>query len=279
MAIKEYRPTSPGRRSMSVVVRTELTRSKPEKQLTCGRKRRAGRNHQGRLTVRHRGGGSKRRYRAIDFKRLRDGIPAKVATIEYDPNRSAHIALLHYADGLKSYIIAPVGVEVGATVVSGAEAPIAVGNCLTLARLPLGTVVHNVELHAGRGGQMARSAGSFAQLMAREGGFAYLRLPSGEQRMVPVECRATVGRVGNPDHANVTIGKAGRTRWMGRRPQVRGLAMNPNDHPHGGGEGGTDIGLRDGPQTPWGKAALGRKTRRKRRPSDRLIVRRRRRRS
>lgn len=279
MAIKEYRPTSPGRRDMSVVSREGLSKGRPVKQLTSGLKRRAGRNHQGRMTVRHRGGGSKRLYRLIDFKRRKDGIPARVAAIEYDPNRSAHVALLHYVDGFKAYIIAPVGLAVGAQVVSGAGSPIALGNCLTLGQLPLGTVVHNVELHPGHGGQLARSAGSFAQLMAREGGYAFLRLPSGEQRMVPVECRGTIGRVGNPDHANVTIGKAGRTRWMGRRPQVRGLAMNPNDHPHGGGEGGTDIGLRDGPQTPWGKAALGRKTRRSRRLSDRLIVRRRRRRN
>ncbi|MCC7490697.1 MAG: 50S ribosomal protein L2 [Fimbriimonadaceae bacterium] len=277
MAIKEFRPTSPGRRSMSVVVRDDLTRDHPEKSLVVGRKRRAGRNHQGKLTVRHRGGGSKRKYRLVDFRRLRDGIPAKVAQIEYDPNRSAHIALLHYVDGYKSYIVAPAGLKVGAQVVSGPEAPVAPGNCLPLARLPLGTVVHNVEMTPGRGGQMARSAGSFAQLMNREGGFAYLRLPSGEQRMVPVACRATVGRVSNPDHSNQRIGKAGRVRWMGRRPQVRGLAMNPNDHPHGGGEGGSDIGLRSGPQTPWGKPALGRKTRRQRRPSDRLIVRRRKR--
>ena len=277
MAIKEFRPTSPGRRSMSVVVRDDLTRDFPERSLTKGRKRRAGRNHQGKLTVRHRGGGSKRLFRDVDFRRRRDGIPAKVAQIEYDPNRSAHIALLHYADGLKSYIIAPVGLRPGAEVMSGPEAPVAPGNCLPLSRLPLGTVIHSVELQPGRGGQLARSAGSFAQLMAREGEFAYLRLPSGEQRMVSVDCRATVGRVGNPDHGNVTIGKAGRMRWMGRRPQVRGLAMNPNDHPHGGGEGGSDIGLKAGPQTPWGKPALGRKTRRKRRPSDRLIVRRRKR--
>lgn len=277
MAVKEYRPTSPGRRSMSVVVRGELTRESPERSLTKGRKRGSGRNNQGRLTVRHRGGGAKRRYREIDFRRRRDGIPAKVAQIEYDPNRSAHIALLHYVDGVKSYILAPVGLEVGAEVVSGPDAPVAAGNCLPLSRMPLGSVVHNVELAAGRGGQLARSAGSFAQLMAREGGYAYLRLPSGEQRMVPVECRATIGRVGNPDHVNITVGKAGRSRWMGRRPTVRGLAMNPNDHAHGGGEGGSDIGRRDGPQTPWGKPALGRRTRRKRRPSDRLIVRRRKR--
>lgn len=277
MAIKEFKPTSPGRRSMSVVVRNEVTRDKPERALTRGRKERAGRNHQGKLTVRHRGGGAKRRFRDIDFKRTIDGVPAKVAAIEYDPNRSANIALLHYADGRKAYILAPVSLTVGAEVMSGEGSPVAPGNCLALRRLPLGTVVHNVELAPGRGGQLARSAGSFAQLMAREGEYAYLRLPSGEQRMVPVDCRATVGRVGNPDHANITVGKAGRSRWQGKRPSVRGLAMNPNDHPHGGGEGGTDIGLRSGPQTPWGKAALGRKTRRKRRPSDRMIVRRRKR--
>lgn len=273
MAIKEFKPTSPGRRSMSVVVRSELTRSHPERSLTKGMRRVAGRNNQGKLTVRHRGGGAKRRYRQIDFRRQRDGIPAKVAQLEYDPNRSAHIALLHYADGVKAYILAPVNLVIGATVLSGPEAPVAPGNCLPLNRMPLGSVVHNVELQPGRGGQLARSAGSFAQLMAREGGFAYLRLPSGEQRMVRVECRATVGRVGNADHSNITIGKAGRSRWMGIRPTVRGSAMNPNDHAHGGGEGGTDIGRRDGPRTKWGKPALGAKTRRKRRPSDRLIVR------
>ncbi len=262
---------------MSVVIRDDLTRDKPERSLTSGRKRRAGRNHQGKLTVRHRGGGSKRRYRQVDFRRTRDGVAARVAQIEYDPNRSAHIALLHYVDGVKSYIVAPVGLQVGMEVMSGDTAPVQVGNCLSLAKLPLGSVIHNVEMQPGRGGQLARSAGSFAQLMAREGGYAYLRLPSGEQRMVPVGCRATIGRVGNPDHANITVGKAGRVRWQGRRPTVRGLAMNPNDHPHGGGEGGTDIGLRSGPQTKWGQPALGRKTRRKRRPSDRLIVRRRRR--
>ena len=277
MAIKEFRPTSPGRRSMSVVVRDDLTRDKPERSLTSGRKQRAGRNNQGKLTVRHKGGGAKRRYREVDFRRDRDGVPARVAQIEYDPNRSAHLALLHYVDGRKSYIIAPIGLKVGMDVQSGEEAPVAPGNCLPLSRLPLGSVVHNVELQPGRGGQMARSAGSFAQLMAREGGFAYLRLPSGEQRMVPVACRATLGRVGNPDHGNERIGKAGRMRWKGVRPSVRGLAMNPNDHPHGGGEGGSDIGLKSGPQTPWGKPALGRKTRRQRRPSDRLIVRRRKR--
>jgi large subunit ribosomal protein L2 len=267
MPIKEFRPTSPGRRSMSVVVRKEITRDQPERKLTKGTKRGSGRNNQGKLTVRHRGGGSKRKYREIDFRRQRDAVPAKVASIEYDPNRSAHIALLHYVDGL----------EVGAEVVSGPESPVAPGNALPLSRVPLGSVVHNVELKPGRGGQLARSAGSFVQLMAREGAWAYLRLPSGEQRMVPVECRATIGRVGNPDHANITVGKAGRSRWQGRRPTVRGLAMNPNDHPHGGGEGGTDIGRKDGPRTPWGKPALGRKTRRKRRESDPLIVRRRKR--
>jgi large subunit ribosomal protein L2 len=262
---------------MSVVVRSDVTRDKPERGLTKGVKRGSGRNNQGKLTVRHQGGGSKRKYRAVDFRRVKDGVPAKVAAIEYDPNRSAHIALLHYADGAKSYILAPVGVTVGSEVMSGPDAPVAPGNCLPLGRAPLGTVVHNVELKPGRGGQLARSAGSFVQLMAREGGFAFLRLPSGEQRMVPVDCRATVGRVGNPDHANITVGKAGRSRWMGKRPSVRGLAMNPNDHPHGGGEGGTDIGRKDGPRTKWGKPALGAKTRRKRRPSDVLIVRRRKR--
>ncbi len=275
MAVKEYRPTTPGRRSMSVVVHDGLSRSKPERSLTTGAKRAAGRNSQGKITVRHHGGGSKRKHRLVDFNRTKDGVPARVASLEYDPHRSAHIALLHYADGAKAYIIAPLGVEVGVEVQSGADAPIAPGNCLPLSRMPLGSVVHNVELKPGRGGQLARSAGSFVQLMAKEGDWAFLRLPSGEQRMVPVSCRATLGRVSNPDHGNITVGKAGRTRWMGRRPAVRGSAMNPNDHAHGGGEGGTDIGRKDGPQTPWGKPALGAKTRRKRRESDRLITRRR----
>lgn len=277
MAIKEFKPTSPGRRSMSVTVRDELTRESPEKKLVSGKKQRAGRNHQGKLTVRHRGGGAKRKYRLVDFKRRRDGVAARVAQIEYDPNRSAHLALLHYADGHKAYILAPVELKVGMTVQSGDEAPVAPGCCLPLRRVPLGSVVHCVELQPGRGGQLARSAGSFVQLMAREGDYAFLRLPSGEQRMVLSDCRATLGRVGNADHANQTIGKAGRNRWRGKRPTVRGSAMNPNDHPHGGGEGGTDIGRRKGPATPWGKPALGRKTRRPRRPSDRLILRRRKR--
>ncbi len=277
MAIKEFKPTSPGRRSMSVTVRDELTRESPEKKLVSGKKQRAGRNHQGKLTVRHRGGGAKRKYRLVDFKRRRDGVDARVAQIEYDPNRSAHLALLHYVDGHKAYILAPVELRVGMTVQSGDEAPVAPGCCLPLRRVPLGSVVHCVELQPGRGGQLARSAGSFVQLMAREGDYAFLRLPSGEQRMVLSDCRATLGRVGNADHANQTMGKAGRNRWRGKRPTVRGSAMNPNDHPHGGGEGGTDIGRRKGPATPWGKPALGRKTRRPRRPSDRLILRRRKR--
>lgn len=275
MPIKEYKPTSPGRRSMSVVVRSEVTRDTPERKLTKGVQRGSGRNNQGKLTVRHQGGGHKRRYREIDFLRTKDGVPAKVQSIEYDPNRSANIALLYYADGFKSYIVAPIGLTVGMEVRSGVGAPIAPGNCLPLSKVPLGSVIHCVELKPGRGAQLARSAGSFVQLMAREGAFAYLRLPSGEQRMVPVECRATIGRVGNADHGNVTIGKAGRHRWMGIRPNVRGLAMNPNDHPHGGGEGGTDIGRKDGPRTKWGQPALGHKTRRKRRESDALIIRRR----
>ncbi|MBI5833866.1 MAG: 50S ribosomal protein L2 [Armatimonadetes bacterium] len=275
MPVKEYRPTSPGRRSMSVVVRSEVTRETPERSLVKGTKRGSGRNNQGKLTVRHRGGGHKRRYRLVDFKRTRDGIPARVATVEYDPNRSAYIALLNYVDGFKSYMLAPMNIEIGAVVQSGPDAPVAPGNCLPLSRMPLGSVVHNVELKPGRGGQLARSAGSFVQLMAKEGDWAFLRLPSGEQRMVPVACRATLGRVSNPDHSNITVGKAGRSRWMGKRPTVRGLAMNTNDHPHGGGEGGTDIGRKDGPRTKWGKPALGRKTRRTRRESDRLILRRR----
>lgn len=273
MAIKEFKPTTPGRRNMSVVVRDEVTREKPEKSLTRGTKRGSGRNNQGKLTVRHRGGGAKRKYREIDFRRRKDGVPAKVAAIEYDPNRSAHLALLHYADGEKRYILAAVELKVGMQVESGPEAPVAPGCCLPLRRVPLGSVVHCVELRPGRGAQLARSAGSFVQLMAREGDVAFLRLPSGEQRMVSADCRATLGRVGNADHINETVGKAGRTRWRGKRPEVRGIAMNPNDHPHGGGEGGCDIGRRKGPATPWGKPALGRKTRRPRRPSDKLIVR------
>ncbi|HIE52099.1 MAG TPA: 50S ribosomal protein L2 [Armatimonadetes bacterium] len=273
MPIKQYKPTSPGRRAMTVTSFEEITRDQPEKSLLRPLKKTGGRDRKGHISVRHRGGGHKRRYRLIDFKRDKDGIPAQVRSIEYDPNRSAHIALLSYVDGEKRYILAPVGLKVGDEVLSGEQAPVKPGNALPLRVLPLGTVVHNIELIPGRGGQLARSAGCYAQLMAREGKHALLRLPSGEVRMVPVDCKATVGQVGNADHGNITIGKAGRLRWLGRRPSVRGLAMNPNDHPHGGGEGGCSIG-RKCPVTKWGKPALGRKTRRKK-PSDRLIVRRR----
>jgi len=271
MPIKEFKPTSPGRRAMSVVVRDELTTDQPEKSLLVPWKQRAGRNTQGRLTVRRRGGGHKRRFRLIDFKRDKEGVPGIVKSLEYDPNRSAHIALIWYADGEKRYILAPLGLKVGDEVIAGENVPVRVGNAMPLQYFPLGSELHNVELVPGRGGQLARSAGSSVSLMAREGKWAHLRLPSGEVRLVPVECRATYGRVSNPDHANVTIGKAGRQRWKGKRPRVRGLAMNPNDHPHGGGEGGSPVG-RKSPMTKWGKPALGRRTRR-RKASDALIVR------
>ena len=254
---------------------SEITTNKPEKSLTVHLKKNAGRNNQGKITVRHQGGGSRRRYRIIDFKRnKKDGIPAKVVSIEYDPNRTANIALICYADGEKAYILAPKGLTVGQEVVSGPEAEIRVGNCLPMSSIPVGTMMHNIELHPGRGGQMARSAGNAAQLMAKEGKYATLRLPSGEMRMVPIECRATIGEVGNGDHNLINIGKAGRKRHMGIRPTVRGSVMNPNDHPHGGGEGRAPIG-RSGPSTPWGKPALGLKTRKKKKASNKLIIRRR----
>ncbi|GMA64072.1 50S ribosomal protein L2 [Alicyclobacillus fastidiosus] len=274
MAVKKYRPTSPGRRFMSVSAFDEITTDTPEKSLLAPLKNRAGRNHQGKITVRHHGGGHKRQYRIIDFKRNKDGIPAKVATIEYDPNRSARIALLHYADGEKRYIIAPHGLKVGDSIHSGTDVDIRVGNTLPLANIPVGTVVHNIELKPGKGGQIARAAGASAQLMAREGVYATLRLSSGEVRRVRIECRATVGQVGNLDHENINIGKAGRSRWMRRRPTVRGSVMNPVDHPHGGGEGRAPIG-RKSPMSPWGKPTLGKKTRKKNHPTDKYIVRRR----
>ena len=273
MGIKKYKPTSPGRRNMSVNTFDEVTKKEPEKSLLTPLKSKAGRNNYGRITVRHQGGGVKRKYRIIDFKRNKDGVPGKVAGIEYDPNRSSNIALIHYADGEKRYIIAPLKLKVGDTIVSGPEAEITIGNCLPLKNIP-GTLVHNIELKAGKGGQMVRSAGASAQLMAKEGNYATLRLPSGEMRQVRLECRATVGTVGNLDHQNVRIGKAGRKRHMGIRPTVRGSVMNPNDHPHGGGEGRAPVG-RSGPVTPWGKPALGYKTRKKNKPSDKYIVRRR----
>jgi large subunit ribosomal protein L2 len=275
MAIRKPKPTSPGRRFGTYPDFAEITRSEPEKSLTEGLKKSGGRNAHGRKTSRHRGGGAKRLYRKIDFKRRKDDVPAKVASIEYDPNRSAYIALLHYRDGEKRYILAPQRLRVGATVMSGVRAEINVGNALPLANMPIGTVVHNVELQPGRGGQIGRAAGAAIQLMAKEGGMATLRLPSGEMRLVRAECRATVGTIGNADHQNVKIGKAGRKRHLGVRPQTRGTAMNPVDHPHGGGEGSTTPGRH--PVTPWGVPTLGYRTRKKRKPSDRYIVRGRRR--
>ena len=272
MAIIKYKPTSPARRFMSVSAFEEITCTTPERSLLESVKKNGGRNNVGRLTVRHHGGGNTRKYRVIDFKRIKDNIPAKVATIEYDPNRSANIALLHYADGEKRYILAPFGLNVGDTVYSGSEADIKVGNALPLENIPVGTLIHNIELVPGKGGQMVRSAGNAAQLMAKENGFAQVRLPSGEVRMVPVLCRATVGQVGNLDHENVSIGKAGRKRHMGVRPTVRGVVMNPCDHPHGGGEGKSPVG-RPGPVTPWGKPTLGYKTRAKKNKSNKYIVR------
>ncbi|HCX63799.1 MAG TPA: 50S ribosomal protein L2 [Eubacteriaceae bacterium] len=274
MGIKKYKPTSAGRRNMSINTYDEVTKFTPEKSLLEPLKSTAGRNAQGKITVRHKGGGEKRKYRVIDFKRTKDNIPAKVAGIEYDPNRSANIALLHYLDGEKRYILAPVNLKVGDKVVSGPESDIRVGNSLPLKNIPVGTLVHNIELKAGKGGQMARSAGAYAQVTAKENSYVFLRLPSGETRMVREECRATIGQVGNTDHSNVRIGKAGRKRHMGIRPTVRGSVMNPNDHPHGGGEGRAPIG-RPSPVTPWGKPTLGYKTRKKNKTSDKYIVRRR----
>ncbi|TAH69151.1 MAG: 50S ribosomal protein L2 [Anaerolineaceae bacterium] len=274
MGIKTFTPYTPSRRHMTGSDFTEITATKPEKTLVVSLNRKAGRNNQGKITVRHRGGGARRKYRIIDFKRRKDNVPAKVATIEYDPNRTANIALLHYADGEKAYILAPLGLQVGTTLMSGENAEIKVGNCLPIANIPVGTEVHNIELYPGKGGQLVRSAGNSAQLMAKEGKYATLRLPSGEMRMVPLNCRATIGQVGNIDHELITVGKAGRKRHMGYRPTVRGSAMNPNDHPHGGGEGRTGIG-RPGPSTPWGKPALGLKTRQPNKKSNRLIVRKR----
>jgi large subunit ribosomal protein L2 len=275
MALKKYKPTSPGRRFMSVSSFEEVTKSKPEKSLTEPLKKTGGRNSNGRITTRHQGGGHKRRYRVIDFKRTKDGVPAKVAAIEYDPNRSARIALLHYADGAKSYIIAPARIRVGATVESGPTADIKPGNALPLESIPTGTMVHNVELKPGQGAKMARSAGSSVQLVAKDAGYAVLRVPSGEMRRVLLTCRATVGQVGNADHENQSIGKAGRSRWLGKRPAVRGSAMNPVDHPHGGGEGKSKGGRH--PVTPWGVPTLGKRTRAKHKESNNLIVRGRRR--
>jgi len=274
MGIKTYNPYTPSRRNMTGSDFSEITKKTPEKSLCVSLKKNAGRNNQGKITVRHHGGGSRRKYRLVDFRRNKDGIPAKVIGIEYDPNRSANIALICYADGEKSYIIAPDGLTDGMQVMNGPEAEVRVGNCLPLANIPIGTTVHNIELQPGKGGQMVRAAGNAAQLMAKEGKYATLRLPSGEMRMVPIACRATIGTVGNIDHNLIKIGKAGRKRHMGIRPTVRGSVMNPNDHPHGGGEGRAPIG-RPGPSTPWGKPALGLKTRKRKKQSDKLIVRRR----
>ena len=271
MAIKKFKPTSPALRQMTVLVSDEITCNQPEKSLLVSLKKNSGRNAQGKITVRHRGGGNRRKYRIIDFKRNKDGIPAKVATIEYDPNRTANIALLHYVDGEKAYILAPVGLEVGTTVLSGPTADIKPGNALALKDMPVGTVIHNIELKPGKGAQLVRSAGVSAQLMAKEGKKALLRLPSGEMRFVSIDCKATIGQVGNIEHGNVVIGKAGRKRHMGIRPTVRGSVMNPCDHPHGGGEGRTSIG-RPSPVTPWGKPALGLKTRQSKKASNKLIV-------
>lgn len=274
MAIKKYKPTSNGRRNMTSSDFAEITTSKPEKSLLAPLKNNAGRNNKGRITVRHQGGGHKRQYRLIDFKRNKDNVVAKVATIEYDPNRSANIALLHYEDGVKTYILAPKGLEVGMTVVSGPEADIKVGNALPLENIPVGTVIHNIELKPGKGGQLIRSAGTSAQVLGKEGKYVLIRLNSGEVRMILATCRATIGAVGNEQHELINIGKAGRSRWLRKRPTVRGSVMNPNDHPHGGGEGRAPIG-RKAPVSPWGQPALGFKTRNKKAKSNKLIVRRR----
>jgi large subunit ribosomal protein L2 len=274
MSVKKYNPTSPARRFMSVSTFEEITRKDPEKSLLAPQKRKGGRNSYGRITVRHRGGGAKQKYRVIDFKRDKDNIPAKVSAIEYDPNRSARIALLTYIDGEKRYILAPDGLKVGDQVVSGPDADIKLGNALPLENIPLGTVIHNIELKPGKGGQLVRAAGNLAQLMAKEGSYAQIRLPSGEVRKVNIRCKATIGQVGNVEHENISIGKAGRKRWMGFRPAVRGVVMNPSDHPHGGGEGKSPIGM-PSPVTPWGKPTLGYKTRKKNKQSDKLIVKRR----
>lgn len=274
MGIKKYNPYTPSRRNMTSSDFSEITKTTPEKSLCVSKKKHAGRNNQGKITVRHHGGGNRQKYRIIDFKRNKDGIPATVKTIEYDPNRTANIALIAYVDGQKAYILAPEGLKVGQKIMNGPEAEIETGNCLPLENIPVGTQIHNIELQPGKGGQLVRAAGNAAQLMAKEGKYATLRLPSGEMRMVPIKCRATVGVIGNGEHALVNIGKAGRKRHMGIRPTVRGSVMNPNDHPHGGGEGKTSVG-RPGPCTPWGKPALGLKTRKKNKQSNKMIIRRR----
>ena len=274
MGIKQYNPTTPSRRNMTVSTFEEITKNKPERSLTTSLKKNAGRNSYGRITVRHHGGGSRRKYRIIDFKRRKDDMAATVIAIEYDPNRTANIALIQYEDGEKAYILAPIGLKVNDKVMSGVNADIKPGNCLPISSIPVGTMIHCIELKPGKGAQMVRSAGNSAQLMAREGKYAHVRLPSGEMRLVRVECRAVIGQVGNTDHENIKLGKAGKSRWLGRRPQVRGSVMNPNDHPHGGGEGKSPVG-RPGPVTPWGKPALGYKTRNKKKASNKFIVKRR----
>lgn len=276
MPLKNYKPTSPGRRHATGASFDEITKSKPEKSLLLPLKKKAGRNVRGKITVRHRGGGAKRRLRIIDFKRNKPGVPGKVAAIEYDPNRTARIALIHYLDGEKRYILAPLGLQVGTMIVCGDNVEIKTGNALPLRAIPTGTVVHNIELKPGRGGQMVRSTGTGAQVLAKDGNHALLRLPSGELRRVESQCMATIGQIGNPDHKNIKLGKAGRNRWLGRRPSVRGSAMSPRDHPHGGGEARSPIGL-PGPKTPWGKPALGYRTRNKKKSSKKMIVRDRRR--
>ncbi|MCH8026312.1 MAG: 50S ribosomal protein L2 [Chloroflexi bacterium] len=274
MATKSFKPTSPGRRAMTGFAFDEITKKKPERRLTVAKKRKAGRNQQGRITVRHRGGGAKRQLRIIDFKRDKFGVPGKVASVEYDPNRTARIALIHYRDGDKRYILAPQGLKVGDTISAGPEAELRTGNALPLANIPTGMQVHNIELQPGRGGQLARGAGTSVQLMAKEGATCLLRLPSGEMRRVPSACLATLGQIGNIENSLTKLGKAGRSRWRGRRPRVRGSAMNPSDHPHGGGEGKAPIGMST-PKTPWGKPTLGHRTRGKKKASDKQIVRRR----
>ena len=274
MGIKQFKPVTPSRRGMTVSTFEEITKTKPERSLTTSLKKNAGRNSYGRITVRHQGGGSRRKYRIIDFKRRKEDVPATVVAIEYDPNRSANIALLQYEDGEKAYILAPNGLKVNDKVMAGANADIKPGNCLPISSIPVGTMIHCIELKPGKGAQMVRSAGNSAQLMAKEGKYAHVRLPSNEMRLVSIDCKATIGEVGNSEHENVKLGKAGKSRWLGKRPEVRGSVMNPNDHPHGGGEGKSPVG-RPGPVTPWGKPALGYKTRNKKKASNKFIVKRR----
>ena len=274
MGIKQFKPTTPSRRGMTVSTFEEITKTKPERSLTTSLKKNAGRNSYGRITVRHHGGGSRRKYRIIDFKRRKVDVPAQVLSIEYDPNRTANIALLQYEDGEKAYILAPIGLKVGNTVMAGSNADIKPGNSLPISSIPVGTMIHCIELKPGKGAQMVRSAGNAAQLMAKEGKYAHVRLPSGEMRLVSVECMATIGQIGNTEHENIKLGKAGKSRWLGKRPEVRGSVMNPNDHPHGGGEGKSPVG-RPGPVTPWGKPALGYKTRNKKKASSKFITKRR----